>query len=338
MGKSQLNIAIVGVTTPKGKALLQLLEKTKLPLGVIRPLTTGSVGKRVLSFRRADYAVDVVSPQAFRGMDIVFFADQPQVTLDFAEGALRAGCVCLDASGAYALALPVPLVVPEVTGVETGEGLVASPDPAVVFISLVLQPLQARMGVEQVEATLLHGVGEEGEEAQKELRLQTKDFLGGARPAEGMLPYTYAFNVVPLAGAAGDHGYAKRERDIARQLQRVFRTRSLEVNVTSLRVPLLSGLCGVLTVRGKKGLSRQGCHEALAAAEGIFLYDDLEKMQFPTALSTIGTDKVWVGRVRCDEEGSRVSLFFAGDDLYRGYVVNVMQMAERIATTKILGP
>jgi aspartate-semialdehyde dehydrogenase len=81
-----------------------------------------------------------------------------------------------------------------------------------------------------------------------------------------------------------------------------------------------------------KTITRKAAQSALKKAEGVLLYDNPEKKEFPTPADVVGTDPTWVGRVRRSlDDKHALDLFLCGDNLRKGAALNTAQIAELVA-------
>lgn len=72
--------------------------------------------------------------------------------------------------------------------------------------------------------------------------------------------------------------------------------------------------------------------EILAAAPGVVVCDNPADGGFPTPADVVGTDPMWVGRVRRSQDGpTGLELFLRGDNLCRDTGLNTAQIAEAVA-------
>lgn len=331
------HIALVGVNTLLGREVLKLLSGQKFPVGVLRPLVVSSVGERKVEFNEADYVVDVVSEQSFKGMDMAFFLDREKSILQYAEHSIKFGNFIIDGSFAFNLNPEVPLIVPEVNEelVATAANLVANPSAGAVLLSLLLKPVFNRVGIKRIVATLFYSPACESPEAVKEMRLQTKDMLSGEKPKDDLLTKILAFNVIPQVGSFHESGWTYDEMQCAQELKRIINDVNVEISVTFVRAPLFRGICGSVHVETKKKMTRDEARTALSFAPGICVLDAPEELAFPVPLGIEEKSDVFVGRIR---EGkfseSTLELWFVADNLRKPGPLNVVQIAE--AVSKVL--
>jgi aspartate-semialdehyde dehydrogenase len=73
----------------------------------------------------------------------------------------------------------------------------------------------------------------------------------------------------------------------------------------------------------------QQAREAIAAAPGCRLVDDLANKQYPMPLDTSDQDIVFVGRIRPDlTDPNGLCLWCCGDQVRKGAATNAIQIAE----------
>lgn len=334
------HLAIVGVNSMLGREVLKLLADRKFPVGVLRPLVVQSVGERKVEFNNADYVVDVVSEQAFKGMDITFFIDREKSVLQFAEHALKHGNFVIDGSFSFHLNPEVPLIVPEVNEelIAQADSLVANPSSGSILLSLLLKPIFNRVGLRRVVASLFYSPACESPEAVKEMRLQSKDILAGEKPKEELLSKILAFNMLPQVGEFHENGWTYDELQCAHEIRRIINDLALDVSVMFVRVPLFRGICGTVHVETKKKMTQEEARMALSFASGVKVIDAPSEMRYPVPLGVDEKEDVFVGRIR---EGrfseNTLDFWFVSDNMRKGSALNIVQIAEAVAKFKLRG-
>src|SRR5580765_3299072 len=108
------HVAVVGATGAVGIEMLKTLEKRNFPVGKLTLLASARSAGKKLKFRGDDVAVEELTPDAFRGIDIALFSAGGSISKEFAPVAARAGCVVIDNSSAFRMDDTVPLVIPEI--------------------------------------------------------------------------------------------------------------------------------------------------------------------------------------------------------------------------------
>ena len=83
-----------------------------------------------------------------------------------------------------------------------------------------------------------------------------------------------------------------------------------------------------LTVRFERKITVAEAREAIAAAPGCLLRDDVASGIYPMPLDTSDQDKVFVGRIREDlTDPCGLTLWCCGDQLRKGAATNAVQIA-----------
>ena len=89
----KFNVAVAGATGAVGGAMLDVLARKNFPLNELRLLASArSVGKK-LSFRGEEIAVQEMTEDSFKGIDIALFSAGGDRSLRFAPAAAAAGAV-----------------------------------------------------------------------------------------------------------------------------------------------------------------------------------------------------------------------------------------------------
>jgi aspartate-semialdehyde dehydrogenase len=144
---------------------------------------------------------------------------------------------------------------------------------------------------------------------------------------------TIAFNVVPRCERPdpGGSGFTTEELKMVAESRKILGLPTLQAVATSVRVPTIAGHGVSVYARFDRPLTRESAREALAAAPGVRLADDLDAGEFPTPLDAAGIDDVLVGRIRQPEDDPHALAFFAaGDNLRKGAALNAVQIVERL--------
>jgi aspartate-semialdehyde dehydrogenase len=139
-------------------------------------------------------------------------------------------------------------------------------------------------------------------------------------------------NVVPWAGSLKEAGYSSEELKVRNESRKILGMPKLKVSATCVRVPVITTHSLTVHATFSKVVTRKAAQTALKKAEGVFLYDNPEKKEFPTPADVVGTDPTWVGRVRQSLDNPKsIDLFVCGDNLRKGAALNTAQIAELVA-------
>ena len=103
-----------------------------------------------------------------------------------------------------------------------------------------------------------------------------------------------------------------------------------------------------ITLEFERDITLEQAREALAAAPGVKLVDDLDAQsphdRWPMPLDTSDQDLIWVGRVRRDisnpDELRGITFWCCGDQIRKGAATNAVQIAKlagRVARGRLSG-
>jgi aspartate-semialdehyde dehydrogenase len=336
MPSRPLNLALVGATGAVGKALVQALGDSELPLGSLRLAASERSAGAEVEFRGEDLRVEVLSEGVLQGRDLAFFAAGAGVALAWAEKARAAGCAVIDLSPAFRADPGVPLVLPEVNPEALAgfvrRGVVAAPGPAATQLALVLAPLHRAAGVERAAVTTLESVSGGGQKGVDELEAEMRAMLAFQEPPPATaLPHRIAFNLVPQVGPFDGGGASEGERALVAETRRLLGS-SLRLTATAVRVPVFYGHMQIVNVRLRRKLSAADARELLRKAPGVKVLDSPAEGVYPMPMLAVNDGAALVGRIREDpSQDDGLDLLVAGDNLQRGAATTALAIANLLA-------
>ncbi|HJO09211.1 MAG TPA: aspartate-semialdehyde dehydrogenase [Verrucomicrobiota bacterium] len=332
--REDLHIAIAGATGAVGVEMIKVLERRNFPVGKLTPLASArSVGKTV-TFRGEDIPVLELTENSFEGVDIVLFSAGGGTSMKFAPVAANAGAVVVDNSSAFRMDDSVPLVVPEINpdDVATHNGIIANPNCSTIVTVMALYPLHQIFGVRRIFASTYQAVSGSGAMGIAELERQVGEINAGNEASLDVYPHQIAFNVLPHVDVFLDDGYTKEEMKMVHESRKIMSLPSFRASVTCVRVPVYRAHSIAVNAEFDKPVSVEEAREAINAAPGIDLNDDVAANGYPLPLELAGKDNCQVGRIRNDcamENG--LSFWVVGDQLLKGAALNTVQIAEEVA-------
>src|ERR1700694_552100 len=167
-----------------GQEMLKILaERGFAAASVIAIASERSVGSTV-PFNGERLTIRRLDETAFKGMDVVMFAAGADVSLLYAPVAAEAGALVIDKSSALRMKNNVPLVVPEVhpEDIREKEGIIESPNGTTIPLTMVIEPLRKRYGVERVVVSTYQAASGAGRPLADELESQTQAIAAGKTP------------------------------------------------------------------------------------------------------------------------------------------------------------
>lgn len=338
---SMKNVAVVGATGAVGQELLSLLEARNFPVGRLLPLASSRSAGSTVSFRGERLMVQEATPEAFAGMDLVFFAATGSLSRELAPAAARAGAVVIDKSSTWRMDPEVPLVVPEVNpeDLRRHKGIIASPNCTTIGLVMALKPLHDLARITRVIVTTMQAVSGTGKEAIEELEQQVRAWTEGHR---GELPHTVykrqiAFNVLPYAETFTENLYTTEEMKLSAETRKIMGLPDLPVTMTCTRVPVFVGHSESVLVEFERKVTPAEAREALSRFPGVRVVDDPLQFVFPTAIDAAGTDDTLVGRIREDLTNEKgLWLWIVSDNLRKGAATNAVQIAEKLLEMQLI--
>jgi aspartate-semialdehyde dehydrogenase len=335
IGRSGYDVAVVGATGAVGEILLELLEKRRFPLRNLRLLASErSVGEQVM-FARRSLGVDVATPEAFDGADLVFFAATGELSRTLAPEAVERGALVIDKSSTWRLAPHVPLVVPEVNpaALDEHQGIIACPNCTTIGLVMALEPLRRRMGLRSVVATTFQAVSGAGRDGVLELEAHERARAKGETIEPRLFARSVARNVVPLCDRLAEDGHTLEEHKLRAETRKILGLPSLAVSVTAVRVPVAVGHSVAALVEGERSLDVDQAGRALAEFEGVRFHGGDAA---PTPHDVEHSDDVLVGRLRRDPDTGRLWLWSVSNNLRKGAATNAIQIAETMQRRGLL--
>src|SRR5881628_933515 len=314
---TDLTVAIIGPGGLVGREILELLKQRRFPVGSIRLLGTHRTAGAEVELAGRREKIALLTPQAFDGVELAFFAAGPGVAGEHAPRAVAAG-----------------------TEVNVGKldewrerGIVASPSGTATALGVVLAPFAAEAGLRRVVVSTYQGVASAGRRAVDALSRETIDLLNarGTR-RRGRFARRIAFNCVPQVGALEPGGSTTHELLVVEEVRKLLDLPGLGMSVTAIRVPIFFGSAFSVNLETESPLAAAQAADILRRAPGILLHDEAAD-SFPTPAEVAGSDATHVGRVRDDPsaEPPGLMLWIAIDNVRKGTALNAVQIAEILA-------
>ncbi len=329
------SLGVVGGNTLVGSEFVDLLTESVKDTLQIRRFAATDSWEDVMNDEEEANQLQPLGENSFDGLDAVFFACPPLVARKHAQRAVDAGCVVVDASGAFLGESSVPCLIPEINGAELREydgDLVALPSCGATALALVLKPLHDAFGLKRVVVSTYQSASEAGKAGYEELSRQTAELLNGSEISVTVFAHPVAFNCVPAVGGMLENGSTDEEIRTMRELRQVLGLGDLGIAVSSVRVPTFSGYGATVNVE----LYRQpepveALRERLDGAPGVKVLDAPASHIYPTNRECTGGDFSFVGRLRHDESVTAgLSFWVMTDNLRKGTALNAIECFETI--------
>lgn len=326
-------VAIAGATGVVGRTIMEVLAERHFPLSELRLLATERSAGTMLPFAGEEIAVRIAAPEAFAGVDFVFFAVGTEASRALVPVAVSAGAVAIDKSNAFRMAEGVPLVVPEVNAhaLSGHKGIVASPNCTTIQTVMALKPLLDAAGLESLHVCSYQAVSGSGREGMDELRAQLQAIAAGNQPRAEFYPRQIADNVIPHIDSFGPDGYTGEERKLVSETRKILELPDLPVAATCVRVPVMVAHSTAVLVKTTRPIGVADARRVIGGFSNVVLMDVPEQGIYPTPLDAAGRDEVFVGRIRVvPGMENTLEMWIVGDNLRKGAATNAVQIAERL--------
>jgi len=333
----RFDIAVVGATGAVGRTFLDILHQRGFPFGRVHAVASArSAGSRV-PFGATELEVESLEDFDFSRVHIGLFSPGASVSAVHAPRAAAAGCVVVDNTSCFRMEADVPLVVPEVNPQAIAHyrnrGIIANPNCSTIQMVVALKPIHDAVGIERINVATYQAVSGSGQKAVDELRAQVEASVAG-RPLPEPRVYArpIAFNVIPHIDVFLENGYTKEEMKMVWETRKILGDDSLQVNPTTVRVPVYHGHAEAVHIETRTKISADRARELLRAAPGVIVMDDRAPGGYPTpAVDAAGRDAVYVGRIREDISHPRgLNLWVVADNVRKGAALNGVQIAEML--------
>jgi aspartate-semialdehyde dehydrogenase len=325
------NVAVVGATGAVGEEMRQTLEERNFPVGNLKLLASArSVGKK-FAFKGEEIAVEELTKDSFKGVDIALFSAGGSTSKEFAPYAVEAGAVVVDNSSAFRMDDGVPLIVPEVNPeeVKNHKGIIANPNCTTIIMLVALKPLYDFSRIKRVVVSSYQSASGAGAKGMDELDKQVRAHANGDPIHVEFFAHQLFYNLIPHIDAFIDNGYTKEEMKMVNETRKIMGDNNIMVSPTCVRVPVMRAHSEAINIETEDKITPEKARELFAAAPGLQVIDDPANKQYPMPLFAAGQDDCFVGRIREDvscENG--LNFWVVGDQIRKGAALNAVQIAE----------
>jgi aspartate-semialdehyde dehydrogenase len=288
-------IAIVGAASLRGKELNETLNDSIFSASDFVLMDDESslgqleaVGDEVTFIQR-------IEPDAFNGVDFVFFTGPQDVTRKHWQNAHKAGASIIDMTyelesqpGALVRA---PWVQESGTTPDLKTTAVSPAHPAALVLALLLKRAQTVTKVVSASATILEPASEYGRTALDELHQQTVGLLSFQSLPKELYDTQVAFNVVSGLGESAKISLISSEARIRRHYETLAEGALPKVMVQLLHVPVFHGYGISLAISYKDPVTVEHFEAALSGDHVDVILGEAEA---PSNLSSAGQSDILV--------------------------------------------
>jgi len=325
------HVAVVGATGMVGQEFIKILQQRNFPLSSVNLFSSDRSAGKKLYFGHHEIEVRETAPESFQNIDIALFSAGSETSRYFAPIAARSGALVVDNSAAFRMEPKVPLVVPEVNAgdIKLHEGIIANPNCSTIQIVVALYPLHKANPIKRVVVSTYQSVSGTGAAAMEELTTQAKLVLEGQNVVPHVYPHQIGFNILPEIDVFLDNGYTKEEWKMVEETRKIMHAPDIAISATCVRVPVFIGHSEAVNIEFTDPISPEDARQILSKAPGVKVLDDPSVSLYPMPWLAVGTDDVYVGRIRFDSSHPRgLVMWIVSDNLRKGAALNAIQIAE----------
>jgi aspartate-semialdehyde dehydrogenase len=333
MVEKKASVAVAGATGAVGNQMIKCLEERGFPVASIKLLASHRSAGRVIRFRGEPLAVEELTEDSFKNVDIALFSAGAATSINFAPIAARDGCVVIDNSSAWRMDSKVPLVVPEVNPHAIAEyknkGIIANPNCSTIQMVVALNPIHLKCGINRIVVSTYQAVSGTGKKAIDELFDQTRSLINFLDYEKKVYPHRIAFNCLPHIDSFMENGYTKEEMKMVNETRKIMEDETIGVTATTVRVPVFFGHSESVNIETKKHITADEVKALFEQEPGLKVIDDPTNNLYPLAIDAAGKDLTYVGRIRQDESiVNGINMWIVADNIRKGAATNTVQIAE----------
>jgi aspartate-semialdehyde dehydrogenase len=325
------HVAIVGATGMVGQEFIKILLQRQFPLASLQLYASDrSAGKKVFVGHQ-EIVVKETANDSFDSVDIALFSAGSETSKHFAPLAAKAGALVIDNSAAWRMDLRVPLVVPEVNAedIKKHKGIIANPNCSTIQMVVALYPLHKVNPIKRITVATYQSVSGTGVAAVEELTKQAKTVLEGGNVVPHVYAHQIAFNLLPEIDVFLENGYTKEEWKLVEETRKIMHAEHIAISATCVRVPVFVSHSEAIQVEFTDYMPPDEARSILSKAPGVKVLDDPNVSLYPQPWLAVGTDEVYVGRIRSDASYvNGLVMWVVSDNIRKGAALNAVQIAE----------
>src|SRR5256885_2139816 len=167
-----------------GNEMLRVLSQREFPSERVIALASERSKGMTVPYNGSSIQVEELNESAFKGIDVALLAASGDIALMYGPQAAESGALVIDNSSAWRMKQNVPLVVPEVNSddIRDNEGIIANPNCCAIPLTVILNPLKKKAGLERVLVSTYQSASGAGRVLVDELEEQTKAIAQGEEP------------------------------------------------------------------------------------------------------------------------------------------------------------
>ena len=256
-----------------------------------------------------------------------------EISKEWAPKLAELGCKVIDNSSYWRMFAGHKLIIPEINGnkLTNKDLIISNPNCSTIQLLCAVAPLHEAYSIKRMVVSTYQSVTGTGKNAVDQLNNEEQGVSG-----KMVYPYPIYRNALPHIDVFESNGYTKEEMKIVNETHKILDPK-IQLTATAVRIPIEGGHCESVNVSFEKDFSLEDVLQILKNTPGIVVEDDTNNNIYPMPIKTKGKDEVFVGRIRKDFTNPKtINLWIVADNLRKGAATNTVQIAEYIASQKLL--
>jgi aspartate-semialdehyde dehydrogenase len=299
-----------------------MLEGSAFPHGRLLLLETEEYAGLLKEFAGDIQITQILSPDAFRDIDIAFFACSPEIINAYAASGSPFPELTIDLTQTGREGTLFLSGVTDARALKPS-GYFINPHAASIVLARVLSALHRSFGVQAAYVTILEPASERGTAGVDELQEQTVSLLNFQQVESKVFSGQLAFNVLPETGVS-----SRTEGLLRGQLQTLLSPEIRMPRIAVVQAPVFHSHSFSLFVDLISPPSPADLRDQLQKASSSIVLREDENSLSP--VSVMGADQINIGRIAADPNSpGSFSMWIVVDNL-RITAANAVQTAEHI--------
>jgi aspartate-semialdehyde dehydrogenase len=340
-----LKVGVLGVG-PVGEHIVRVLGERKFPTD--GDITVMATKEREEHFDGKLIRVHKINAEMFKQLDLVFFAGKEGAkgaSMEWADIAVKSGCVVIDNAGDFRMYPNIPLVIPEINldAITKNTRHICNPNCSTIQMAVALYPLHRAARLRRVVVSTYQSVSGHSGAGMVQLRDEIKQVTSNEQVTLNPSVFTrqIAFNCIPHIDSFERNGYTREEMKMLNETRKIFGEPNLLISATTVRVPVLIGHSESINAEFMEPMHADRAIDILSDSKlspGVVCFGDADRYPIPSDLKKDEwKDAVLVGRVRDDMTApNTINLWCVSDNLRQGAATNAVQIAEGMLANGLL--
>ncbi len=328
-----MKLAIVGATGMVGCEILAVLQERNFVYSeLILVASKKSVGIKK-SINNKTVLISSLEEMLVLKPDLALFSAGSEVSKKWAPKLAEQGCKVIDNSSYWRMCSKHKLIIPEINGnqLKQEDMIVANPNCSTIQLLLAIAPIHYKYKIKRIVVSTYQAVTGTGKKALDQLNNEEQE-VAGARA----YPHPIYRNILPHIDDFEENRYTKEEMKIVNETHKIL-DKDILITATTVRVPVERGHCESVNLRLSEDFETKEIVNILNNSEGVVVFDNIEKNEYPMPINVSGSDDVYVGRIRRDfSEEKSLNMWVAADNLRKGAATNTVQIAEYMINNKLI--